>query len=68
MAVGPVVAAVVPPLRFEIQSLTIDDERVVAQALGHATTRAGAPYHNTYCFVFRFAGESVAQLISRGSG
>jgi len=60
--IGPVVAAVEPPLTFEIQSLTIDDERVVVQALGHATTRAGAPYHNTYCFVFRFTGESVAEV------
>lgn len=60
--IGPVMAAVVPPLTFEIQSLTTDDERVVTQALGHATTRAGAPYHNTYCFVFRFVGESVAEV------
>lgn len=60
--IGPVMAAVVPPLTFDIQSLTADAERVVMQAIGHATTRAGAPYHNTYCFVFRFAGESVAEV------
>jgi ketosteroid isomerase-like protein/ribosomal protein S18 acetylase RimI-like enzyme len=58
----PVTAALVPPLTFEIQSLTADDERVVMQALGHATTRAGAPYHNTYCFVFRFAGQLVSEV------
>lgn len=59
---APITAALVPPLRFEIQSLTADDGRVVMQALGHATTRTGAPYHNVYCFVFRFAGEQIAEV------
>ena len=58
----PLVAALATPLTVEIQRLIADDECVVAQLQGHATLRSGVPYDNTYCFVFRFAGEHVAEV------
>ena len=58
----PLVAALATPLAIEVQSLTAEDDRVVAQLKGHATLRSGVPYDNTYCFVFRFAGDSVAEV------
>ena len=58
----PLVAALATPLAIEVQSLTAEEDRVVAQLKGHAKLRSGVPYDNTYCFVFRFAGDSVAEV------
>ena len=58
----PLVAALATPLAIEVQSLTAEDDRVVAQLQGHATLRSGVPYDNTYCFIFRFAGDRVAEV------
>jgi ketosteroid isomerase-like protein/GNAT superfamily N-acetyltransferase len=58
----PLVASLATPLTFDIQSLIADGDQVVLQALGHATVRSGAPYHNTYCFVFRFRGERAVEV------
>ena len=58
----PLGAALAAPLRFEIEGLLSDGDRVVMQATGHTTLRSGAPYNNTYCMVFRFAGGRVAEV------
>src|SRR5207237_4309523 len=34
----------------------------VVQARGQAPLRSGAPYRNVYAFVFRFAGERIAEV------
>jgi ketosteroid isomerase-like protein len=41
------------PIAFTIQSLTAEDDRVVAEARSIATLINGQPYRNTYIFVFR---------------
>lgn len=58
----PLVASLATPLTFDIQNLIADGDHVVMQGLGHATARSGAPYNNTYCFVFRFRGDHIAAV------
>ena len=37
-----------------------DGDHVVVEARGDNVTKAGAPYNNSYCFVFRLAGGKLA--------
>ena len=39
-----------------------EGDRIAVQAEGRATLRSGAPYCNVYAFVFRFAGDRVAEV------
>ena len=39
-----------------------EGDHVVVEARGANRTRAGAPYCNTYCFVFRVADGKLAEL------
>jgi len=59
---GPLGAALATPLRFTIRHMLSDGDHVAMQANGEATLRSGAPYNNTYCMVFRFAGGVVVEL------
>src|SRR5262245_50791429 len=58
----PLTASLATPLVFDIQTLTADGDRVAMQATARSTLQSGAPYNNTYCFVFRFAGEHIAEV------
>jgi ketosteroid isomerase-like protein len=40
-----------------------EDDCVVVEGRGHNTTKTGSPYANTYCWIFRFAGGKVVELI-----
>ncbi len=39
-----------------------DGDHVVVEARGDNVTKAGAPYNNSYCFVFRLAGGRLAEV------
>jgi hypothetical protein len=39
-----------------------DGDHVVVECRGHATTRAGVPYDNQYCYVIRMAGGRMKEL------
>ena len=39
-----------------------DGDHVAVEARGANTTKAGVPYNNTYCFVFRLAGGKLAEV------
>ena len=58
----PLAAALATPLAIDIVSMTAEGDRVVVEARGRATLLSGAPYDNTYCFVFRLAGDRVAEI------
>ncbi len=58
----PLAAALATPLRFEIVSMTAENDRVAVEARGHATLVSGGPYDNVYCFVFRLAGDRVVEI------
>lgn len=40
-----------------------EGDYVAVQVRGQATTKAGRPYNNTYCMVFRIANGKVQELI-----
>ena len=39
-----------------------EGDHVVVEARGRNVTKAGAPYNNTYCFVFRLAGGKLREV------
>ena len=39
-----------------------EDDRVVVEARGQVNTKAGKPYNQTYCYVFRLADGQVREL------
>jgi len=50
------------PLAFTIQSLTAEDDRVVAEATSEGVLVNGEPYGNTYIFVFRIRNGRIAAI------
>jgi len=50
------------PLIFTINALTADADRVVAEAVSHATLVNGERYSNTYVFVFRIRDGKIASV------
>jgi ketosteroid isomerase-like protein len=44
------------------QRILADGDFVVVEARGDNITKAGAPYNNSYCFVFRIAGGKLAEV------
>jgi uncharacterized protein len=50
------------PLRFTIQSLTADEDRVVAEATSEGRLINGESYSNTYVFVFRIRDGKIASV------
>ncbi len=44
------------------ERIVAEDDVVVVEARGQATTKAGKPYHQTYCYVFRLADGKVSEL------
>lgn len=50
------------PLAFTIQSLTAEDDRVVAEATSQGVLVNGQPYGNTYIFVFRIRDGRIAAI------
>jgi ketosteroid isomerase-like protein len=49
-------------VRITPQAIFGDGDRVCVQATGEARTKQGKPYNNTYCFVFRFRGDRIAEV------
>ena len=46
----------------EAHRLIAEGDYVVVEARGHATTKAGVAYDNTYCYVFRLAEDKVKEI------
>src|SRR5262249_27306992 len=42
--------------------IVADGDFVVVEATGRATTKAGRPYNNEYCFVYRLAGGKIVEV------
>lgn len=51
-----------PALTFSIQSLTAEEDRVVAEVESEGTLIDGQGYHNTYVFVFRIRDGFIASV------
>jgi ketosteroid isomerase-like protein len=52
----------VAPPAFTVDHVAEAGDRVYVEARGRATLRSGAPYDNTYCFAFRFAGAQAVEV------
>jgi len=50
------------PIRFTIDAITAEDDRVVAEARSTATLTNGEPYANTYVFAFRIRDGRIAHI------
>lgn len=50
------------PLAFTIDSITAEEDRVVAEVRSQGTLIDGADYQNTYVFVFRIRGGRIASV------
>lgn len=48
--------------RAAAHRILADGAYVVVQARGESTTKAGVPYNNEYCFIYRFEGDSIAEV------
>ena len=44
------------------QRFIAEGDYVVVEACGDNVTKAGAPYNNSYCFVFRLSGGRLAEV------
>lgn len=48
--------------RATAQRIIAEGPYVVVQARGQCTTKAGAPYNNEYCFVYRLENGTIAEV------
>lgn len=49
-------------LRYEIDALTAEDDRVAAEVQSHGTLPDGEPFHNTHLFMFRIRDGRIAAV------
>jgi uncharacterized protein len=59
---GMVRQQLVERVRLNVLRILADGEHVVVQAEGRATTKKGKPYNNAYCFLYRIAGDKIAEV------
>jgi len=50
------------PVAVTAHRVIADDDLVVVEASGAATTKTGRPYNNTYCWIFRLADGKVVEI------
>ena len=50
------------PITFTIDAITVEDDRVLAEARSTATLIDGQAYANTYVFAFRIRGGRIAHI------
>ena len=49
-------------IRVTATRLVAEGDLVIVEAKGSNTTKAGKPYNNTYCFVFRVTGGKLQEV------
>lgn len=59
---GPVRAQLVERVRLSVRRILADWDVVVVEAMGRAMTKAGKPYNNDYCFVYKLAGGKIVEV------
>jgi len=59
---GPLRARLVERSRTSAHRFIAEGDCVVVEARGDNVTKAGKPYNNEYCFVFRLAGGMIAEV------
>lgn len=59
---GPIMEKFGTRYRNEARRMTAERDRVVVECRGEVTTRAGKPYNNEYCWVFRLEGGRIKEV------
>src|SRR5258707_15402688 len=59
---APLRQRLVNPVKIAARRFIADDDLVVVEASGEATTKTARPYNNRYCWIFRLAGGKVREL------
>jgi ketosteroid isomerase-like protein len=59
---GLLSSAIAGPIITTAQRIIADGDYVVVEAHGKSTTKAGNPYNNRYCFVFRLADGKLKEV------
>ncbi len=59
---GPLFARFEGAYTNEAVRIVAEDDIVVVECRGHATTKSGKPYDNNYCFVFRLRDGKLREL------
>ena len=59
---GPLRQRLVDRVKVTAHRFLADDDCVVVEASGRATTKGGKPYNNTYCWIFRLDGGKVREI------
>ena len=50
------------PIKTSAHRIIAEGDHVVVEARGHNTTKAGKPYNNHYCFVFRLEDGKLREV------
>jgi ketosteroid isomerase-like protein len=58
----PLMAQLEGPIRVTADRFIAEDDSVVMQGHGTATTKTGKPYNNTYCIVWRIAQGKLQEM------
>jgi ketosteroid isomerase-like protein len=59
---GPLRARIAGKITLTASRFIAEDDLVVVEAKGDATTVDGVPYNNGYCFVFRLAAGKIREI------
>jgi len=60
--IGPLFSQLEEPFVMTADRFIADDNYVVVETRGKATTRSGRPYNNKYCWVFRIEDGKVKEV------
>lgn len=58
----PLHMALAGPNPLAVSRMIAEEDCVAVQARGNAVTRAGAPYRNSYCMIFRLVDGRVVEI------
>jgi ketosteroid isomerase-like protein/catechol 2,3-dioxygenase-like lactoylglutathione lyase family enzyme len=59
---GPITEQFATRYRNSARRMTAEGDRVVVECRGEVTTKAGKPYNNQYCWVFRLEGGRIREV------
>lgn len=59
---GPLMAQFADQYTSTAQRFIAEDDYVVVECRGRVTTKAGKPYHNQYCFIYRLADGKLKEV------
>ena len=58
---GPIRETLDGSIRMDVSNAIAENDMVIVEARGEATTKDGRDYKNTYCFVFKFSDGKIIE-------